>query len=498
MIHAHHRAGRLAATALGLLLAGCKLGPEYRAPALEMPADWRAETSGGPLWPSSTWWKGFSSRDLDQLESATQVGNFDIQAAIARVRQADAQVRIAGAPLLPAVDATSTASWSRTGFTSSKSSSRTSTSGAVTATSSRSSHYVESRFYDLGLNVSYEVDFWGKLRAQQESAEASALFSRYDQQTVALTAVAGVATTWFTALAFKDRVDVAERNLRVAEEVLRAFQGRLAAGTASMLDVAQQEALVAGVRAEIPPLRSQLEQELNGLGILTGRPPEAITVRPGTLTNLSLPLVAPGLPSELLARRPDVASAEAQLVAANANIRVARAAFFPDISLTASGGWQSLALSTLWGPGSLFANAAASAAQTVFDNGAIGGQYELNKARYDELVADYRKAVVQAFTDVENALVALRYATEQEERERQAVDTAQRAADIARAQMQAGTIDIVTALQVQTTLFTDLDLLVQARLARFLALVDLYKALGGGWTRSDVVAPPSTIFHGVL
>jgi NodT family efflux transporter outer membrane factor (OMF) lipoprotein len=479
---------------------GCKLGPEYQAPGLDVPGNWRAETSGGPLWPSSTWWKGFGSHELNQLEADTQAGNFDIQAAIARVREADAQVRIAGAPLLPTVDATAKDSWSRTFVSTGSGVTQTTINGTsvVTTTGSRGGRYIETRSYNLGLTASYELDFWGKLRAQQESAEASALFSRYDQQTVALTAVTSVATTWITALAFKDRVDVAERNLRVAEEVLRAFQGRLAAGTASMLDVAQQEALVAGVRAEIPPLRSQLEQELNGLGILTGRPPEAITVRPGTLTNLSLPPVAPGLPSELLARRPDVASAEAQLVAANANIRVARAAFFPDFTLTGSGGFGSVALSTLFGPGSFFASAAAAATQPVFDNGQIGGQYELNKARYDELVADYRKAVVQAFTDVENALTALRFATEQEQREREAVDTAQRAADIAHAQMQAGTIDIVTALQVQTTLFTDLDLLVQARLARFQALVNLYQALGGGWSRSDVVPPPSTIFHGVL
>jgi outer membrane protein TolC len=213
---------------------------------------------------------------------------------------------------------------------------------------------------------------------------------------------------------------------------------------------------------------------------------------------LSLPDVAPGLPSTLLVRRPDVASAEAQLMAQNANIRAARAAFFPTITLTGSAGWQSTALQTLLQPQSLLFNAAANAAQTIFDNGKLGAQYEQAKARYDELLADYHKAAVQAFTDVETALIQWRDTTEQEALEREAVRTAQRAADIARAQVEAGTLDIVTALQTQSTLYGDQDTLAQVRLARFLALVNLYKALGGGWSTGDVAAPDAPIFNGVL
>jgi outer membrane protein TolC len=221
-------------------------------------------------------------------------------------------------------------------------------------------------------------------------------------------------------------------------------------------------------------------------------------VRPGTLARMRLPPAAPGLPSMLLTRRPDIATAEAQLRAANADIRAARANFLPQIALTGSAGWTSLALGTLFGPGSVFANAALSATQNVFANGLRTAQLDLTKARAEELVADYRRAVVQGFTDVENSIQATNFSTEQEALSRQAVAIAQRSADIARAQLLAGTVDIVTALQAQTTLFNDLDQLAQVRLSRFQSVLSLYKALGGGWSASDVAAPELRVFQGVL
>ena len=389
---------------------------------------------------------------------------------------------------MPGISAQGTDSWSRSALQR-----RTAAGGTV-----RTGTYAESRSYTLQPSISYEVDLWGRVRAGRDAAAATALASRFDQQTVALTVVTSVASTWFQALALQDRLNVAARNIRDAETILTAIRARQAAGTASLLDVSQQETLVAGLRTQVPALRSQLEQQLNALGILIGRPPSVVTVRPGTLAALSLPEVAPGLPSELLARRPDVASAEAQLRAANADIRAARANFFPQVALSGAAGWQSLALTTLFGPGSLFLNAAASATQSIFNNGLTAAQVEQARGRYDELLADYRKAVVQAFTDVENAVQAYRFATEQEALQRDAVATAQRAADIARAQLLAGTTDIVTALQAQTALFNDLDALAQVRLSRFQALLSLYKALGGGWSAADVVPPAQPLFQGIL
>lgn len=466
---------RLGALLMSAVLGGCDLGPDYMRPQLEMPVQFRAtETTATEAWPSEDWWRGFKSPDLDSLIEQARAGNFDIAAAIARIRQADAQVRIAGAPMLPTVDTTANASWQQVGIT----------RGGFTSGSRGGSSTATLDIHNYSLipfNVAYEVDFWGKNRAGLQAAKASAVFSRFDQEVVALTVVTNVANAWFTALALADRIVVAERNLADAEQTLAVIRGRLDAGTASALDLAQQESLVAQERAVVPGLRSQMEQELIGLGILIGRPPEAVTVRPGSLDALALPPVAPGLPSSLLQRRPDVAEAEAQLVAANFDIKLARAAFFPSVQLTGSYGFANAALNTLFRPGGTVIALAAGLTQPLFDAGALRGQLEQSKGRYDELLADYRKAVVQALTDVENGLTAWRLATEQEALQRRAVATAQRAAVIARAQMQAGTVDVTTVLQAETTLFTAQDTLYQVRLARFQALLSLYKALGGGW-----------------
>jgi outer membrane protein, multidrug efflux system len=464
-----------------LLLGGCDLGPGYQRPALEMPLEFRATAATeAAAWPSEDWWRGFRSPELTVLIEQARVENLDIAAAVARVRQADAQVRIAGAPLLPTATATGSASWQQVGAT--KGFSGVSRGGSTTST-------IDIHNYNLTpLNVAYEVDFWGLNRAARQFAATSAVSSRFDQQVVALTVVTNVANAWFIALGLADRLVVARNNLADAERNLAVIRARLEAGTASALDLAQQEALVAGERAVIPNLRNQLEQELIGLGILVGRPPEALTVRPGSLDTLSLPPVAPGLPSSLLERRPDVAEAEALLIAQNFDIKVARAAFFPSVLLTGSYGFANAALHTLFTPGGTLVSLAAGLTQPLFDAGTLRGKLELAKGRYDELLVDYRKAVIQAFTDVENALTAWRFTTEQEALQRRAVATAQRAADIARAQMLAGTVDITSVLQAETTLFNDQDLLAQVRLARFQALLALYKALGGGW-----VQPPRPI-----
>ncbi len=469
---------------LALILAGCSLGPDYRRPDAAPPIAYRQTLPEAPIWPTPDWWRGFASPDLDRLIADAEGINNNIAAAAARVRQADAQLQSAGAGLLPGITGTAKDSWQR-------SYSRVSgRSGLITGLKSG---YTESRAPQVDASVSYEIDLWGRVRATRDAALATALASRFDQQTVALTAVTSVATTWFTALSYEDRLSVARRNLADAEQILAAIRARAEAGIASELDIAQQEALVSGVRAQIPGLQSNAEQQINALGLLTGRLPEDIRVDPGTLNALSLPVVSPGLPSDLLLRRPDVANAEAQLQSASANIRAARAAFYPQIEITGSGGWQSTALATLFGPTSILASAAASATQTIFDNGAKAATFAQEQARYDELLADYRQAVIQAFTDVENALTQWRYVSEQEALYIQAVAVAQRASDIARAQLLAGTSDIVTALQAQNTLFNDLDTLAQVRLQRFDALVALYKALGGGWTVTDTEQPAPSL-----
>jgi len=468
------------AAALALGIAGCSVGADYKRPALEIPAAFRATPiSARAAWPTQDWWRGFRSAELDRLIAAAETGNFDIAAAIARVRQADAAVRVAGATLLPTLNATAGASMTQEGLESRNLSAGVGRAGSGAVTLHN---------YSGGLNVAYETDFWGQFRSQTNAAIASAVFSRFDQQTVALTVLTDVAQTWFTALELADQLAVARQNLAEATQSLAVINGRLAAGVATALDRDQQASLVAAEKATIPGLQSQLEQEVIGLGILTGRPPEAITVRPGTLTALSLPLVSPGLPSALLARRPDVASAEAQLLAANYNIKAAQAAFFPEITLTGERGYANSSLASLFTPGGLIASLAGSLTQPIFDAGALRGQLEQSKGRYAELLADYRKSVVQAFTDVDDALTAWRYASEQEALQSQAVAIARQAQTAANAQIAAGTADVTTLLTTETALFTAENTLVQIRLSRFLALLDLYKALGGGW-----VTPPGSI-----
>jgi len=442
---------------------------------LDIPAAYRATSAtAAEAWPAEDWWTGFGSPELNALIEQARVRNFDIQAAIARVRQADAQVRIAGAALLPVLNGTASAGWQHLGFNTD-----TSSRGAFASNASADFHS-----YAAGLSASYQIDFWGHNLARRRSAIASAEFSRFDQRTVALTVVTNVANTWFTALALADRLAVAKRNVADGEQTLAVIRGRLQAGTASALDVANQATLVSGEQANIPNFQSQLEQALISLGILVGEPPERIVVRPGTLTALSLPMVSPGLPSALLERRPDVASAEAQLIASGFDVTTARTAFYPAVNLTGSAGFQAAALNALISPGGFIANLAAGLTAPLFDGGALRGALEQARGRQAELLANYRKAVVQAFTDVDTALTAWRYGSEQERLQRIAVENSRQASMIARQQMLAGTADVTAVLTAEAAQFTAEDTLAQVRLTRVQALLNLYKALGGGWKKS--------------
>jgi outer membrane protein, multidrug efflux system len=356
----------LLAALTAMIAAGCDLGPDYEQPATQVVPEWQ-QSHASPRWPSADWWHGFGSSELDALIANAQKANYDLAAAVARVREADAQVRIAGAPLLPTINANA-------GVTSER---LVTTFGKFSDTP-----------YQIAPSASYVADFWGKNQASLESARASALATRYDQQVIALTILASVASTYFQILALDDRLRVAEQNLVNAENVLSGIVAERRAGTATELDVRQQETVVAAQRAVIPPFEQQLVQNINALAILIGKPPEQATIREGSLAALTVPAVEPGLPAELLARRPDVSEAEAQLVAANANIKVARAQFFPNVTLTAEGGFESFALATLLSPAQGIFTLAASAVQPIFTGGNLPGQLHLAKARYDELVVE--------------------------------------------------------------------------------------------------------------
>jgi outer membrane protein, multidrug efflux system len=457
----------LASAALSLL-AGCNLGPRYHRPDIPPPSSWvTASDANAPEWPESEWWRGFQSEDLNSFIAQAEHANDDLRAAIARVHQADAQRRIAGAPLLPTLTAGATAQRARAQIP----------GGEI----------MTGNAFSPLLNASYELDFWGKNRAALAAATASDRASRYDRTTVELGVLAGVASTYFQALELRDRLAIADANLANASKILRGLQLEAHAGIATALDVAQQETVVATVNASIPPLRQQLRQSLDALAILVGSTPEAIDVTHGSLDELGQPPVRPGLPSELLTRRPDVASAEQQLIAANANIAAARAAFFPSISLTASGGYASPALAALVTPADRVWSIGAGLTQPIFEGGALLGQYRLTKGHYEELLADYHKAVISALSNVEDALIAVQQTADQVQRQQQATDTAGRAYEFAQRQMRAGTINVLTLLNTETALFSARDALAQAKYTHLQALVQLYQALGGGWQGQEAL-----------
>jgi multidrug efflux system outer membrane protein len=457
----------LAGCLMALVLASCSLGPRYRRPEIAPPDRWLTTSDAAAAeWPTTDWWRGFDSADLDAFIAEAQRANDDLRAAIARVSQADAQVRIAGAPLFPALAVSAEATRAR-------------------APVPPNGAYMTGDNFNPMLAASYQLDFFGRNRALRAAAVASAHASRYDRTTIELTVMAGVATTYFQALELRDRLGIANSNLANATQVLHGLKLEQRAGIATALDVAQQETVVATVNAAIPPLREQLRQSLDALAILIGSTPEAVDVTSGGLDSVSQPAVQPGLPSQLLARRPDVAAAEAQLIAANADIAAARAAIFPSINLTADGGYESPALATLLMPASRVWSLGAGLTQPIFQGGALLGGYSLAKAQYQELLADYHKAVISALANVEDALIAVQQTGEQVSRQREATEQARRAYRFAQTQMHAGTISVLTLLNTETTLFTAEDALAQAKYAHLQSLVLLYQALGGGWQQKD-------------
>jgi NodT family efflux transporter outer membrane factor (OMF) lipoprotein len=465
---------------LTLPLGGCLLSGDPPEPGLSIPQAYdrgpKNAAAAEAALPPLDWWRAFRSRELTEIIEQAREANLDIAAAIARIVQADAQARIAGSSLLPNIGLDAGASRLR----SSQSTSAGGSSGSLGGS--------ERDALSASLGASYEIDFWGKNRAALRAAEESAVATRYDREVVGLTTVVATANAYFQVLAAQDRLQVARNNLQSANRVLNLIQQRVSAGTASDLDTAQQESLVNSQRASIPPLEQTVTQNRNALAVLMARSPEGIRVRGGTLRSIAIPRVTSGLPSQLLTQRPDIRQAEANLAAANANVENARAQMLPSITLTGEGGYQSAVLKTLLRPESAFYTLTAGLTQPIFDGLALQGNLDQQKGRQDELLQNYRKAVISAFADVENALDGIRQTALRERLQREVVTSSQRAFDISEERLRSGTVDLVTVLQTQQTLYQAQDALAQARLAHVQAIVSLYQALGGGWLPKPVEA----------
>jgi outer membrane protein, multidrug efflux system len=473
---------RIARCSLHLAAASCFLGactlldPNVPAPEIDVP--------GAYIGKSSTPWRPaaspydfsvFKSARLTELVARGRGFNLDIGAAIARIQQAEAQVRIATQALIPSIQAEGSGSQSLSHI-----------QGAA----------VRSTSVIAALNASYEIDFWGKNQAMVYSAVASQYAASFAAATVAIMTDASVATTYFNAVATEKQIAIAKNNLGIAKRTLDTILARQNAGTASGLDVAQQQTLVYNVQVTIPPLEQQLEQFKHALAVLVGVAPEEFRYKGQELFSIAVPIIPAGLPSELLCRRPDIANAEALLAAEKFTVSSARAQLFPSIVLTGTGGFQSVALASLFQPQSLFYNTAVSITQPITNAYQLRAILDQDRARYGELLEDYRKSIISAFQNVEDALIAVRMTAEQERIQKLAVMSARKAFEFSEAQLRGGIIDVTTLLQVQQTLFVAENAYALVRLARLQAAVSLYQALGGGWYKpsdSGIAEVPSFV-----
>ncbi|MEC4747710.1 efflux transporter outer membrane subunit [Methylomicrobium sp. Wu6] len=440
-----------------LLLAGCSLVPDYKRPADEAPEAWKNRTPkptrGATISPD--WWKLFGSAELDRLMNEALVNNRDLTAAIQRIDQFRALAKIAGAPLLPAVSAIGR-------------------------------HiYTDSTRSGPGLNtlegqwsLSYEVDLWGRLRAGRDSARAQLDSSRFSYDALRLTVMGDVAQSYFTLLGLRDRRRIALDNLKNISDVLDIIASRFEAGGATALDVAQQQTERANAAAAVARLDQDIAQAENALAVLLGRPPQQFEPRGQSLQGIQIPGADPAKPAALFEHRPDIQSAEAQLIAAHADIGVARAAFFPKLELNADNIFTAAMMSQ---PAGIGVALASSLTQPIFQGGRLEGELERTKARRNELVEIYRQMLLTAYREVEDALALGRQAARRREDLLLSVDSARQAYELGRERYLAGATDYQTLLNVQRSLLNAQDTEIQAHTDVLTASVLLYKALGGGW-----------------
>lgn len=451
-----------------VLSALCACAPDMITPQADSPIaphyDTAQEQNAAAM--RADWEMFFNNAELSALVQAVRLHNYDLAAAFARIEQASALADAARVPLMPSINSAASASHTRTPGT------QRASSGPFTST--------QTNQFSLGLSASYVLDIWGRYRSAYEAQKQALEATRFDRDALDITLSSLTASTYMNLLAAHERLAVGQNNIKLANRILAAIKARLDVGTASALDLAQQEGIVASQKAALPPLELQIQQSQNQLAVLAGRPPEGFHLTGRQLSNLTVPRIAAGLPSELLTQRPDIASAEANLHAAQADIAAARRAFFPSLTLTATGGLESIALKNLSFPQAEFSTLAAGLTQPIFDGGTLNAQLALSQSRHDELLANYQKTIINAFSDVESALAAVIQTEAQLKLQRNVLNSARRAYAITEERLRAGTIDIVTLLNVQQTMFQAQDALIQTKLARLHASLSLIQTLGGG------------------
>jgi len=472
---------RLAALATALMLAGCanlNLFPAFERPALEAPQAWPGLPAHAVAFDHAQWWTLYGDATLNQLIEEALAHNEDIAVATARIDEATAQLTLADVEREPTLTGTFTPSYTR--------STQRGTNPLPPTFSAKS------RDYAVRINATYELDLWGKLRGASAAARAELLASEAARDTVRNTLTAQLAQGYFALLALDAQIATTRRTQETRLASLKLQQLRMQGGVSSEFEVRQVEADLAAVQAQIPALERQRTQQQNALAVLLGRSPRDLvegSIARGAPAALADPVVPAGLPSELLLRRPDLREAEQKLIAANANIGVARAAYYPSITLTGFFGGESRSLADLFfGPARIF-RFAAELTQPIFGAKRIGASVDVAKAREEQALAQYRLAIANAFRDVQDALAAQQSAREVLAAERAHVEALQKALVLAKLRYDNGISSQLEVLDAERNLLQAELNLTAAEQAQRAAIADLFKAMGGGWNKEAKTAP---------
>jgi len=460
----------IAVSLVVLLLSGCAVGPNYKRPSVDVPGAYRgaspqqATQSAPESLGDLKWWEVFQDKQLQDLIHTALQQNYDVRIAATRILQAQAQVGITRADQLPTINA-----------------------GAQTndQRSARAKLFPEfqTSAHQVDLSLAWDLDFWGKYRRATESARANLLATEWNREAVITTLVSDVAAAYFQLRELDLELEIARRTLASRQDSLRITQMLANGGATSMLDVRQAEQLVFTAAETIPDLERRIEQQENFISTLLGNNPSPIARGTKLTEQPHAPEVPAGLPSSLLERRPDIRQAEAQLIAASAQIGVAKADYFPQISLTANSGLQSSALTSLFtGPAGLW-NFGGSLAQPIFAGGRIRSNVRLTEARQHEAALVYRQTIQQAFRGVSDALVEYRKDREFREQQEQLAFSAQDAARLSETRYRGGATSYLEVLTNETNYFNAELGLAQAQLNELLGLVRIYRNLGGGWQK---------------
>ena len=452
---------------LGLLLSGCMLGPNYKRPPIDTPGVYRGE-SRSPFASSESlgdekWWDVFQDPVLQQLIRTALQQNYDVRIAASRVLQAQAQLGITRADQFPTVSAGAQAFSERNPKISS------------------SFPSYEAKAGEVDLSVVWNLDFWGRYRRQTEAARAHLLASQWGHRTVLASIVSSVATAYFTLRELDLALDLSKQTLAARQNSLQLTTVLAKNGSASALDVRESEQLVYTAAETIPDLERLISQQENLLSILLGDNPGPVPRGHSLGEQPNPPSIPVGLPSELLERRPDIREAEATLVAANAEIGVAKAAFFPAISLTGTAGYESYALNNLFSRSQRMWNGAGSLTQPIFAAGALRSGLRLAEAQEQEMLLTYQQTIMNAFQQVSNSLVAYQKFREFREQQELLTAAAKDTDRLSKLLYRDGGTSYMQVLTSETNDFSAELNLAQAQLNERLALVQLYNALGGGW-----------------